>query len=232
MAQIRIEKYIADLTNLSRNEVKNKLKKKAIKVNGVILTKLIKIDPEKDVVELDNGILKYEKFQYYMFNKPANFICANSDSEEATIFDIVGLPAEKFFSFGRLDKDTEGLLILSNDGQMCHRLLSPKNHVPKKYYVKVDRKIDSEILLNNSPIKINDDFVVSKYILELIDDKSCFLTIYEGKFHQIKRMFGALGFSVLYLKRVEFGKLKLDNNLKLGQVRKLSEDEVKLLESA
>ncbi|MCE6115402.1 pseudouridine synthase [Mycoplasmopsis agalactiae] len=232
MAQIRIEKYIADLTNLSRNEVKNKLKKKAIKVNGVILTKLIKIDPEKDVVELDNSILKYEKFQYYMLNKPASFICANSDSEEATIFDIVGLPAEKFFSFGRLDKDTEGLLILSNDGQMCHRLLSPKNHVPKKYYVKVDKKIDSEILLNNSPIKINDDFVVSKYILELIDDKSCFLTIYEGKFHQIKRMFGSLGFSVLYLKRVEFGKLKLDNNLKLGHVRKLSEDEVKLLESA
>ncbi|MBT1323485.1 rRNA pseudouridine synthase [Mycoplasma bovis] len=229
MAQIRIEKFIADLTGLSRNEVKAKLKKKAIKVNGIVLSKLIKIDPESDYVEVDNVVVKYEKFQYYMFNKPANFVCANSDPNEATIFDIVGLPNKKFFSFGRLDKDTEGLLILSNDGEMCHKLLSPKNHIPKKYYVKVDKKINSDVLLNNRPIKISDDFIVSKYELEPIDEKSCFLTIYEGKFHQVKRMFGAFGISVLYLKRVQFGNLKLDNSLKLGEIRKISELEVELL---
>ncbi|WP_406615816.1 pseudouridine synthase [Mycoplasmopsis hyopharyngis] len=230
MKQIRIEKYIAENTTLSRNAIKSKLKQKAIKVNGQIINRLIKINPNKDVVELDNCVIKYEEFQYYMFNKPVGFITANNDWYNATIFDILGLKRDKFFAFGRLDKDTEGLLIISNDGQMCHNLLSPKNHVPKKYLVKVDKKLDSQILFQHLPIKINEEFVVEKYKFEQIDDKNCYLTIYEGKFHQVKKMFGVLGYNVLFLKRIEFGKLALDPNLKIGSIKKLSPEEIALMQ--
>lgn len=230
MKQIRIEKYISENTTLSRNAIKIKLKQKAIKVNGQVINQLIKINPNKDVVELDNSIVKYEQFQYYMFNKPSGFITANSDWYNATIFDILGLKKDKFFAFGRLDKDTEGLLIISNDGKMCHTLLSPKNHIPKKYLVKVDKKLDSEILNQHLPIKINQDFLVQDYHFEKIDDKNCYLTIYEGKFHQVKKMFGALGYNVLFLKRIQFGNLVLDPNLKIGSIKKLNEEEIALMQ--
>ena len=229
MQQIRIEKYIGDITTLSRKAIKLKIKQSSIKVNGIVINQLIKINPNKDVVELDNSILKYEEFQYYMFNKPQGFITANSDWYNSTIFDILGLKRDKFFAFGRLDKDTEGLLIISNDGQMCHNLLSPKNHVPKKYLVKVDKKLDSPILLNQLPIQI-DDFLVENYKFELLNDKNCFLTIYEGKFHQVKKMFGSLGYNVVFLKRVQFGKLSLDPNLKIGSLKKLTPEEIDLMQ--
>ncbi|MDD1378452.1 pseudouridine synthase [Metamycoplasma hyosynoviae] len=228
--QVRIEKYIGDITTLSRKVIKQKLKQKAIKVNGILIIELIKINPEKDIVELDGSKLEYNKFQYYMFNKPAGFITANNDWYNSTIFDILGLKRDKFFAFGRLDKDTEGLLIISNDGQMCHTLLSPKNHVPKKYLVRVDKKLDSEVLNKNLPIKINDEFTVENYLFEKINDKTCYITIYEGKFHQVKKMFATQGCSVLYLKRIQFGKLQLDPNLKLGSIRKLTEEEIKLMQ--
>ncbi|WP_029513339.1 pseudouridine synthase [Mycoplasmopsis primatum] len=228
--KIRIEKYICDLTNLSRSEVKSKIAKKLIKVNNQIINKPIKVDSNLDVVFLDGVELKYEQFQYYMFNKPMGFICANNDLYSPTVFDIVGLPKKKYFTFGRLDKDTEGLLIISNDGQMCHKVLSPQNHIQKKYYVKVDKNFDDDILTNCLPITIDKDFVVNKYIFEKIDNKSCLLTIYEGKFHQVKKMFGALGYSVIYLKRVQFGNLLLDNNLKPGQIKKLNNSEIKQMQ--
>lgn len=230
MKQIRIEKYISDITTLSRKVIKIKLKQKAIKVNGQVINQLIKINPDKDIIELDNSILKYEKFQYYMFNKPSGFVTANNDWYNATIFDMLGLRRDKFFAFGRLDKDTEGLLIISNDGNMCHQLLNPKNHIPKKYLVKVDKKIDSMILENNLPTKIDKDFIVEKYKFEKIDDKNCYLTIYEGKFHQVKKMFGSQGYKVLFLKRIQFGMLSLDPTLKLGTIKKLTPFEIELMQ--
>ncbi|MGV2393158.1 UNVERIFIED_CONTAM: pseudouridine synthase [Campylobacter lari] len=146
MAQTRIEKYLTSVLDLSRSEIKKILGKKLVKVNDKIVQNGYKIDIEKDIIKVNNEVVKYEKFQYFMFNKPAGFICANSDDYDATVFDIVGLNKDKYFTFGRLDKDTEGLLIISNDGQMCHKLLCPKNHVPKKYFVKVDRIFNEKIL--------------------------------------------------------------------------------------
>ncbi|WP_406617328.1 pseudouridine synthase [Mycoplasmopsis adleri] len=230
MPLVRIEKYIADITGISRNEIKNKISKKAIKVNDQIITKSIKINIEKDQVKLDNVLLKYEKYHYFMFNKPAGFVCANEDNNDATIFDILKLDKDKYFSFGRLDKDTEGLLIISNDGLMCHKLLSPKYHVAKKYFVEVDKPFSEEFKNSHPDIKLDEDTIIKNYEYELIDNKHCFLTIYEGKFHQVKKMLGHFGYAVLYLKRVQIGKLKLDNNLAKGAIRKLSEEEVLLMQ--
>ncbi|MBZ4203722.1 pseudouridine synthase [Mycoplasma tauri] len=230
MKKIRIEKYIGDLTSLTRSEIKEKIKNKAIKINEKIINKSCQIDTSKDSVYLDGELLKYEQFQYYIFNKPSGFVCANYDSRDATIFDILPLSREKFFSYGRLDKDTEGLLLISNDGNFGHQLLSPKNKIPKKYFVKVAQSIDNnEIMQNKMPIIIDKDFIIDNYIYEKIDKKSCFITIYEGKFHQVKKMFGSIGNSVEYLKRVQFGSLKLDASLKLSQIRKLTKDEIQML---
>lgn len=228
MSLIRIEKYIADITALTRKQVKQKISKNCVKVNGEILKKSVKVDPEKDKILLDDALLKYEKYQYFMFNKPAGFVCANFDKTDSTIFDISGLERNKYFSFGRLDKDTEGLLIISNDGKLCHDLLSPKNKIPKKYFVKVDKDFGSKILNHKDPIHLS-DCVIKDYVFDFVDDRTCFLTIYEGKFHQIKKMMSYFGLNVIYLKRISFGKLSLDFDLKPGEIKKLSLEEVELL---
>ncbi|WP_338822852.1 pseudouridine synthase [Mycoplasmopsis felifaucium] len=227
---IRIEKFIADTTGLSRSEIKKIISKKLIKVNGKIIEKPTKIDVLADYVEYNNEQLKYEKYQYFMFNKPAGYVCANYDKNDPTIFDLINLDREKYFSYGRLDKDTEGILIISNDGELCHKLLSPKHHVPKKYFVQVDKKFTEEFKITHPDIKIEDD-IISKYDYEFIDDKHCFLTIYEGKFHQVKKMLGMFGYSVLYLKRVKIGNLSLDSKMKLGDIKKLNVEELALLKN-
>ncbi|WP_235732228.1 pseudouridine synthase [Mycoplasmopsis felifaucium] len=227
---IRIEKFIADTTGLSRSEIKKIISKKLIKVNDKIIEKPIKIDVLADYVEYNNEQLKYEKYQYFMFNKPAGYVCANYDKNDPTIFDLINLDREKYFSYGRLDKDTEGILIISNDGELCHKLLNPKHHVPKKYFVQVDKKFTEEFKTTHPDIKIEDD-IISKYDYEFIDDKHCFLTIYEGKFHQVKKMLGMFGYSVLYLKRVKFGNLSLDSKMKLGDIKKLNAEELAILKN-
>ncbi|VEU75099.1 16S rRNA pseudouridine synthase [Mycoplasmopsis maculosa] len=230
MSKIRVEKYISDILEYSRSDIKKLISKKRLKVNEKIVEKGYKIDPYLDKVYIDNKEIKYEKFRYYMFNKPSGFVCANKDDNEAVVFDILNLNKDKYFTFGRLDKDTEGLLIISNDGQMSHKLLSPKNHVPKKYFVKTDKPFPNELINFKDSFIFSDGTKIDKYKFEFIDNKSCYLTIYEGKFHQIKKMMGVFNLGVIYLKRVMFGKLSLDPNLKLGEIRQLSEEEIKLMQ--
>ncbi|UUD36773.1 16S rRNA pseudouridine synthase [Mycoplasmopsis californica] len=232
MKQVRIDKFLSDNTTMSRKTIKSKISKNLVKVNGKIITKVVNISLQNDVVEVEDQKIENQQFQYYMFHKPEGVISANNDYRSATIFDLVNLKSSKYFTFGRLDKDTEGLVIISNDGQMSHKLLSPKNHISKKYFVRVNKELSEDVFEKTNPIVINDEFIVEKYCFEKVDSHSCFLTIYEGKFHQVKRMFGALGYSVQYLKRVQFGKLKLDPSLAKGQIRKLTKEEIELMQQS
>ncbi|AZG68411.1 rRNA pseudouridine synthase [Mycoplasma struthionis] len=231
MMKIRIEKVIASLYPYTRAEIKDLIKKGLIKVNNEIIKKPINIDTEKDLVYFDNELIKYKEFYYYMFNKPAGYICANYDKYESTIFDILDLDNRQYFAYGRLDKDTEGLLIISNDGKLGHYLLSPKHKVAKKYYLKVNKEFTENIKTYTKPIKIGEDEFIKDYQFEFIDDFSAYLTIYEGKFHQVKRMLEFFNYEVIYLKRLSFGNLVLDKKLKLGEIRELNQDEIEILKS-
>ncbi|TPR54305.1 pseudouridine synthase [Metamycoplasma neophronis] len=230
MARIRIEKFIADTTSLTRKEVKKIMDEGFITVNGETIRRSISIDTN-DEVRMYDEVLTYEKYQYYMMNKPSGYITANHDRFDPTIFDLVPeLRSKKLFAYGRLDKDTEGLLIISNDGELGHRLLNPKYHVPKTYYVEVDKSFDEEIKNHfPKPIKIGADEIIYDYNFEFISDTECLLTIKEGKFHQVKRMLEFFKYEIIYLKRLTFGPLTLDENLEPGETRKLSDEEIKLL---
>ncbi|MBU4692295.1 16S rRNA pseudouridylate synthase [Mycoplasma zalophi] len=225
---MRIEKFIADSLNISRTEIKKLINQKRIKVNNEIIKKSIQVT-ENDLVFIDDKQIIYEQYSYYMLHKPQGYICANYDNEHKTIFDLMNLNRDKFFSYGRLDKDTEGLLIISNDGNLSHKLLSLKNHVPKKYFLKTNIKIPDLVFEYNKPIVLNEKDIIKEYEFTKIDEYSCYLTIYNGLFHQVKRMMKFFDLEVIYLKRIEFGFLKLDPLLEVGKSRKLTDKEIKLL---
>lgn len=237
--QVRLDKYLADMKVGTRSEVKNLIKKKRVKVNGVIANKdNIKIDIETDEVMLNDRIIKYVEYEYYMLNKPAGVVSATEDSKDRTVVDLIKGNTKELFPVGRLDKDTEGLLILTNDGQLAHNLLSPKKHVDKKYYAKTDGIVDVEHIEQFlKGLNINDEYVTKPALLEIIsvdkenNQSEIYVTITEGKYHQVKRMFKAIGMEVIYLKRISMGKVILDNELGLGEYRHLTEEEVKLLKN-
>jgi len=179
----------------------------------------------------------YQEFEYYMLNKPQGVVSATQDNLHRTVIDL--LPAEKrgdLFPVGRLDIDTEGLLLITNDGDLAHRLLSPKKHVDKQYYAKVDGVLPADSIVRMAEGLVLTDVEGTKVKpakLEILkketDNNEILLTIQEGKFHQVKRMFEALGCHVTYLKRLSMGALQLDQALAVGEFRKLTEEEVLLL---
>lgn len=232
--QIRLDKYLADMGLGTRSQVKDIIKKGKININGVVVKDSNqKIDSDKDMVYVDGNPIFYEEFEYYMLHKPAGVISASSDKKVQTVVDLItDKKRDDLFPVGRLDKDTEGLLLITNDGELCHNLLSPKKHVDKVYYVELDKPLGDE-----AAKEVCDGVYIEEGVkslparLERISEDKVNLTIHEGKFHQVKKMFHAVGCEVTYLKRLSMGSLKLDESLEKGQYRKLTEDEISALKN-
>ena len=225
----RLDKFISSRTSLSRKEVQRALKDKRVLLNGALVRSGDdKIDTETDVITLDGQALSGETHVYYMMNKPAGVVSATEDRDERTGLDI--LPAELMrkglFPAGRLDKDTTGLLIITDDGEYAHRMLSPKKHVTKRYIATLDKAPGSEIAERFAQgVTLGDGTVCKSGRAEPLDDSRAAVEISEGKYHQVKRMFAALGYKVTALERVRIGALELDEALKPGEVKKLTPEE-------
>ncbi len=233
----RLDKILSNLGYGSRKEIKSLAKSGAIKVDDeIIKDSSFKIDPTSSKIEVDDQEVSYRKYVYLMMNKPSGVISSTDDWRDKTVLDIIDNEYRVFkpFPVGRLDKDTEGLLILSNDGQLAHQILSPKKHVKKKYYVEVNGKVtDDDKKEFKQGVIIDDGYKTLPADLEILVSEGIskvFLTIVEGKFHQVKRMFKAVGKEVVYLKRVAMGKLQLDEDLQLGGYRELTDHEISLLQ--
>lgn len=224
--EMRLDKFLADMQIGTRSEVKKMIQKGHVSINDQIVKKVdTKVD-EETIVYVDGLRVDYVSYEYYMLNKPAGFLSATQDSHYPVVMELVPCIRKDVGIVGRLDKDTEGLLLLTNDGELNHRLLSSKNHVLKKYYVQVDTDIpDNAEDVFSKPI-VFEEFTSLPAEFEYIDNRSAYLTICEGKYHQVKRMFEKIGCTVTYLKRVQFGSLTLDG-LESGQYRTLTEGEIK-----
>lgn len=234
---MRLDKYLGNSGVGTRKEIKEFLKKRKIKVNDkIVIDGSIKIKENEDVIKFEDNIVEYKPFVYIMLNKPSGVISATEDKRHKTVIDILenNYRTYDIFPVGRLDIDTEGLLLLTNDGQLSHNLLSPNKHVDKKYYVELKTEITEEMIekLENG-IKLEENFITKNAKIEMLKNennlKKVFITITEGKFHQVKRMFKAVNNEVLYLKRVQMGNLKLDKKLSLGEYRELTENELRNL---
>lgn len=232
---MRLDKYLTNQGIGSRSQVKALIKSKKVFVNNVLENKPERhIDENNDIVSLDGVNLEYNKFYYYMLNKPPGVLTAVKDNNYKTVMDIMDVtPKEGLFPVGRLDKDTEGLLLITNDGELSHNLLSPKKHVNKTYYVELNGElIDSDIDLFAKGLDIGEKNITKPAKLEILSGRNrVYITITEGKYHQVKRMFQAIGLTVTFLKRISMGSLILDKNLKSGEYRKLTEEEISNLKS-
>lgn len=226
---MRLDKYLAHAGVGTRKEVKKLIRSKAVTVNGeVVRNDDYKIDETSDEVFVYDEPIFYQEFYYVMLNKPAGYISATMDDRDPTVLDLIYEDyAYSLFPVGRLDKDTEGLLLLTNDGALAHNLLSPKKHVDKEYYVELSKEYsDEDVLKLESRIILNEEEICKEAKVERIDDISMYLTIQEGKFHQVKRMMHAISNEVFYLKRIRMGTLVLDESLDLGEYRMLSAEEI------
>ena len=228
---LRIDKYLADCGIGTRSEVKQYIKKKQILVNGELIAKPdIKIDENKDDVYFQGKKVVYEKYVYYLFHKPQGCVTAKQDNLHKTVMEYFPEDLQKILApVGRLDLDTEGLLLLTNDGELTHHLLSPTHHIPKTYYAILDKPVPEEaISLFEKGMDIGDEKLTLPAELKLLNENDTFaaeLTICEGRFHQVKRMFASVGCKVTYLKRLSMGGLSL-GDLPLGAYRKLSKEEI------
>lgn len=230
---MRLDNFLNKALSVSRSEASKIIKDKKIIVNDKIVTKKdTYIDEQKDIIKYNGEIITYKEFIYIMLNKPKGYLSATKDGKEKTVIDLIDIKRD-IFPVGRLDKDTEGLLLLTNNGKYAHYLTSPNHHVEKKYYVELEKDIKPEdIILFCEGLEIRDGkdelYITKPAKLDLITNNSCYVYITEGKFHQIKRMFEKLDNKVTYLKRVKFGEIELDETLELGQYRELTEEEIKL----
>ena len=232
---IRLDKYLADMGIGTRTEVKKLIRQGKVKIDDTIVkSPEQKIDTGTQKVFCEGQEVGYKKYEYYMLNKPAGYVSATTDAKDKTVLDLITAKKRKdLFPVGRLDKDTEGLLLITNDGDLAHRLLAPKKHVDKLYYAKVDGVVTEEDRQAFADgVNIGEDEMTRPAVLEILksDEVSeIHLTVQEGKFHQVKRMFEAVGKKVIYLKRISMGTLQLDENLKLGEYRPLTEEELEHL---
>ena len=231
--QLRLDKYLADLSVDTRAKVKLLIRKGRVKVNDVTAKKPeMKIDTETDRVALDGKVLSWQQYEYYMLNKPAGVLSAARDKKQPTVLDLIETNRKDLFPVGRLDKDTVGLLLICNDGQLAHRLLSPAHHVDKTYEVWLDGTLTPENIQQlETGVDIGDDTLTlsAKIKAEYENLSHVNITIQEGRFHQVKRMFLACGRTVVRLKRLSMGSLVLDGQLKEGQARALTPEEIESL---
>ncbi len=235
----RLDKVLSNLGYGSRKEIKSIAKKGKVTVDGVVVKdSSVQIDPEKSKVEINGERIEYKKYVYLLMNKADGYISATFDKFDPTVVDLLE-PEDAVFSpfpVGRLDKDTVGLLLLTNDGELNHRLISPKNHVDKVYYAHINKGVnEKDQRAFKRGITIDDGYKCLPGKLEIIKSEEEFsevlVTIHEGKFHQVKRMFEALGKKVTYLKRIKFGPIDLDEELEEGQYRELTNEEIDILKS-
>ncbi len=241
MPSFRLDKYLADAGIGTRSEVKSYIKKGFVTINGEVAKKPdTKISTETDEVTFQSMPIRLSQFEYYILNKPAGYVSATKDNTAPTVLSLIESNRKDLFPVGRLDKDTEGLLLITNDGELSHRLLSPKRHVDKTYYAVVKGIVTAnDIAAFENGLEIGDEdlnvAMPAKLTIQQIDrehETSCVkVTIQEGKFHQVKRMFQAVGKKVIYLKRISFGPISLPEDLPLGEHRPLTSDEVKMLQA-
>ena len=229
----RLDKFLCDNKIGTRSQVKGLIQKGLVTVNGEAVKKADAKVADTDIVCYQGTVLSSEEFGYFMLNKPAGVISATEDGSQPTVLDFFkNEPYKNLYPVGRLDKDTEGLLLITNDGPLGHELLSPKKHVPKIYYAKLSHglsRTDIDALENG--VDIGEKNLTLPAKVEVIDETAVHITITEGKFHQVKRMFEAVGNQVVYLKRISMGKLRLDESLALGDYRPLTEEELNLLKN-
>ncbi len=232
---IRLDKYLADMGLGTRSEIKKEIRKGSVSVNGVSACRPeTKIDTDHDEITFRGESVAYVKYEYYMLNKPAGVVSATTDRQETTVLELIKeRKRDGLFPVGRLDKDTEGLLLLTNDGGLAHRLLSPKKHVDKVYFARINGRVTGTDVENFARgVDIGDDRPTLPAELDVCSSgeySEVRLTIHEGRFHQVKRMFQAVGKEVIYLKRLQMGSLSLDESLKPGEYRRLTEEEVERL---
>lgn len=225
---IRLDKFLCEAGAGSRSEVKLLIKKGRVTINGTVAkAPETKVDEKNDQVALDAQPLSYEKFVYYMLHKPAGVVTATRDNHEKTVMELLkDAPGKDLFPAGRLDKDTEGLLLITNDGALSHRLLSPAKHVDKTYLVRTKAPVTDEMRRRLAEgVDIGDEKPTLPAKAELTEDGGLLLTVTEGRFHQVKRMLSAVGNEVVYLKRLSMGPLVLDGALSKGEYRALTPEE-------
>ncbi len=237
--RVRMDKYLANSGVGSRAEVKKLLKSGIVLVNDVVVKEAKhQIDVERDKVTVAGERVVYQAFIYLMMNKPQGVISATEDKHLPTVIDLLTERDQWLapFPVGRLDRDTEGFLLITNDGQLAHQLLSPKKHVPKTYFARVEGIVnEDDIVQFEKGVALDDGYLTKKAVLVILNSgpvSEIELTITEGKFHQVKRMFAAVGKKVVYLKRQSMGGLKLDAKLALGEYRKLTDEELAILAGA
>lgn len=230
---MRLDKLLANMGYGSRKDVKAIIKKGQVTVNDeTVKDNSQHVDPYSDEVFVNDEEVRYRKHIYLMMNKPPGYISATEDFQEKTVIDLLSEEYKVFdpFPVGRLDKDTEGLLLLTNDGQLTHQLTSPKKGIEKTYFVKVDGIVtEADKPLFESGIVLDDGYKTKPAILHILKSDQVSeveLIITEGKFHQVKRMFSSIGKEVIYLKRLSMGNLTLDNNLPIGEYRELTDNEL------
>ncbi|MCT6817212.1 MAG: rRNA pseudouridine synthase [Lysinibacillus fusiformis] len=235
---MRLDKLLANMGYGSRKEVKQLLKQKAVTVDGAsVKDAAMHVDPEQQNVSVYGERVVYTEFVYFMMNKPPGVISATEDLRDETVIDLLEPFDQHFqpFPVGRLDKDTEGLLVLTNDGLLAHNLLSPKKHVPKVYYAHIEGVVTEEDVEKFAEgVELDDGYMTKPgklVILKSASQSEIELTIQEGKFHQVKRMFESVGKRVTYLKRISMGNLKLDDHLTLGEYRELTAEELNCLQN-
>lgn len=237
---MRLDKFLGEMGKGTRSQIKEMAKKGRIIVNGMVEKKPErKINPETDEITLDGCKVAYQAFEYYMLHKPQGVVSATEDGRYQTVTSLIANAVRKdLFPVGRLDIDTEGLLLITNDGDLAHRLLSPRHHVDKTYYAHVTGTLpDDAVRRFQDGIVLEDGTECMPARLELLSGQpeagkaAIKLTIQEGKFHQVKRMFEALGCQVVYLKRLSMGPLVLDKGLHPGEYRPLTNEEVALLKN-
>ncbi len=232
----RLDKILASQGTLSRKDIKELIKKGRVTLNGtVVKDSSVKIDTESDRVTLDGEILSLKKHIYIMLNKPQGVVSASEDKQDKTVIDLVPeeLYRNNLFPAGRLDKDTTGFVLITDDGDFAHKILSPKNHIFKTYYARLQRPLPTEQIkkLENG-ITLADGTTLKEASVKVIEDTESPLVeirICEGKYHQVKRMFAATGNCVVSLHREKMGKLSLDSSLKAGECREITQEELDLI---
>lgn len=239
----RLDKFLADAGAGTRSEVKKLIQKGKVQINGQTVKKPEQKVEETDLVTLDGEVISAAlEFVYYLLHKPAGYVSATEDKRDKTVMELIPSDRKGLFPVGRLDKDTEGLLLITDDGALAHELLSPKKHVDKSYYAKVDGCMSlDDVEKFAKGLDIGEKNLTMPAKLEILSARECdpaeqeiypsgwcseiLLTIHEGKFHQVKRMTEAVGKKVVYLKRVSMGILSLPENLAKGECRLLTQEE-------
>jgi 16S rRNA pseudouridine516 synthase len=235
----RLDKILSNIGYGTRKEVKDLIKAGVVQVDGRIAKDSgLQVDPISQTININNEDLVYREFIYIMMNKPQGVVSATEDNRDTTVVDLLDKSLQAFdpAPVGRLDKDTEGFLLLTNDGQLAHKLLAPKKHVPKTYFAHIEGRVEeADIVAFKNGVILDDGYETLPAELKILvqgEVSQVEIIIYEGKFHQIKRMFQAVDKEVIYLKRMAMGNLKLDENLETGEYRELKEEELMLLQES